>query len=99
MVQRSLVESHDRVGLYRSCGEPLTAVAERVSACAPELTEQGTPVRYLQTIFLPEDETCLYLFDAASEADVRAAVERAGIGFDRIGPAEQIGATTLMNGG
>jgi hypothetical protein len=85
-VTRYLVE------LYRpsSDAETLRGVADRLSASAGQLTGEGTPVRYLDTIYLPGDETCLHLLDAPCEADVRAVVERAAIEVDRVVLAEQI---------
>ena len=50
----------------------------------------GTHVRFVSTIFLPGDETCLHVFEADSEADVLAVTRQAGIEVDRIVPAEQI---------
>ena len=70
--------------------ETLRAVADRLAAGARHLSGQGTLVRYIDTIFLPGDETCLHLFEAGSEADVRAVARRAGIDVDRVVPAEQI---------
>jgi hypothetical protein len=80
------------VELYRSGsdGEPLRGTADRLAACAHELTGEGTTVRYLDTIFLPTDETCLHVLDAASEADVRTVARRAGIDIDRVVLAEQV---------
>jgi hypothetical protein len=42
------------------------------------------------TIFLPVDEICLHVFEADSDADVRAVARRAGIDADRIVPAERV---------
>ena len=80
------------VELYRpgSGGEPLQGAADRLAAGARQLSREGTTVRHLDTIFLPTDETCLHLFEAACEADVRAVAIRAGIDVDRVVPAEQI---------
>ena len=47
-------------------------------------------VRYVHTIFVPEDETCLHLFEADSEADVWAVTRRAGLEVDRVLQAEQV---------
>jgi hypothetical protein len=66
------------------------SAADRLAVSARQLCEEGTPVRYLDTIFLPGDETGLHVFEAGSEADVRAAARRAGIEADRVVPAEQI---------
>ena len=46
---------------------------ERARLAAEELTWQGTPVRYLRAILVPEDETCLLLYDATSADTVRAS--------------------------
>ena len=77
---------------YRSSSDPdsLPAVAVRLTAGARDVKPGGTHVRYVSTIFLPGDETCLYLFEADSEADVLAVTRQAGIEVDRIVPAEQI---------
>jgi hypothetical protein len=58
--------------------------AERARLAAKQLTRAGTPVRYLRSIFVPQDETCLVLFEAASADAVRAAARRAALTFDRV---------------
>jgi hypothetical protein len=80
------------VELYqpRSGAGTLRVATERLAASAAELTGEGTPVRYLDTIFLPGDETCLHLLEAPCEADVRAVAERAAIEVDRVVLAEQL---------
>jgi hypothetical protein len=77
---------------YRPRTDPdsLRALADRLTAGARQVSPDGRSVRYLDTIFLPGDETCLHLFAADSEADVRAATRQAGVEIDRIVPAEQI---------
>src|SRR4029079_14634484 len=59
---------------YRASSDPdsLSAVADRLTAGARQVSVDGGSVRYEDTIFLPGDETCMHLFEAASEADVRA---------------------------
>jgi hypothetical protein len=44
----------------------------------------GTAVRYLRSILIPGDETCLHLVEADSAEDVADAFERAGVVADRI---------------
>jgi hypothetical protein len=77
---------------YRPSSDPqsLRSVADRLTAGAQHLSDEGTAVRYMDTIFLPDDETCLHLFEAGSEADVRAVARRAGVEVDRVVPAEAI---------
>src|SRR6185503_12320621 len=78
---------------YRSNSDPdsLRAVADRLAAGARHTSPDGAPVRYVSTIFLPGDETCMHVFEADSEADVLAVTRQAGIEVDRIVPAEQVG--------
>ncbi len=52
-----------------------------------ELTEQGTPVRYIRTTFSPEDGRCMCLFEAQKSEDVKRLNDEAGLPYDRIVPA------------
>jgi hypothetical protein len=58
--------------------------AERARAAAEQLSSAGEQVRFLRSIFVPEDETCFYLFEAVSVGAVRKAAERAALRFERI---------------
>ena len=58
--------------------------ADRARLAADELRRQGTPVRYLGSIHIPEDETCLLLYQAASDDAVRTAAGRAGLPVDHV---------------
>jgi hypothetical protein len=58
--------------------------AERARVAAAELTREGTPVRLLRSIFVPEDETCFLLYEAASAEAVREAVRRAAIACEHV---------------
>jgi hypothetical protein len=58
--------------------------ARRARLAAEQLTRAGTPVRYLRSLFLPLDETCLLLYEAASADAVRTAAQRAALPFDRV---------------
>ena len=58
--------------------------AERARLSADALTREGTPVRYLRAILVPEDETCFLLFEAGSADAVREAAKRAALPFERI---------------
>jgi hypothetical protein len=57
---------------------------EDISAAAEQLTREGTEVRLVHTILVPEDETCFYLFQAQGGEAVLAAAARAGIRFGRV---------------
>ena len=71
----------------RNAGAEVEQGAERARAAAAQLTLEGKPVRFLRSIFVPEDETCFYLFEAASLEAVREAAQRAALSFDRIAEA------------
>lgn len=63
------------------------AGANRTRAAADRLTQQGCRIRFLRTIFVPEDETCFYLFEASSASVVRDVGERAGVRFEHVNRA------------
>jgi Nickel responsive protein SCO4226-like len=61
--------------------------AESARRAAERLSRQGTPVRYLHSLFVPDDETCFHLYEAASAESVRKATDGAGLLFARISEA------------
>jgi len=67
--------------------EPDRTIARIIDAVA-ELTASGQAVRYVRSIFIPDDETCLLLFEAETADVIRAAAVRAGIDPDRISRAD-----------
>src|ERR1700750_2261621 len=64
--------------------------AELARAAADALAREGTAVRYLRSIFVPEDETCFYVYEAESADAVRAAAERASLPTARVVRAETV---------
>jgi Nickel responsive protein SCO4226-like len=74
------------VELYVSCAERdgVGRRAKRAQRAALELTAAGTPVRFVRSIFVPTDETCLLLFEAPSIDAVREAAHRAELPFDHV---------------
>ena len=56
---------------------------ERLERVAEELRSKGTPVRYLGSTIVPEDEACFCQFEG-DELAVAEANRRAGVPFDRI---------------
>lgn len=67
---------------------------EDLCRAAEELTREGTQVGFLRSIFVPEEETCFYLFQASSVEAVRAAAARAGLRFERVTGAVSEAAQT-----
>ena len=61
----------------------LCALDERIVAATVELAGTGSVPQYLGSILMRDDEVVLCLFDGP-EAEIRAAVERAGVPFERI---------------
>ena len=57
---------------------------ERARSAAAELTRRGQPVRFDHSIHIPSDETCFFVFEAASASAVAQAAERAGLRALRI---------------
>jgi len=68
----------------RGSADDVAAVAARARVAAEALGREGVDVRHLQTAFLPGDEVCLHLFEAASAADVAETLGRAALPADRI---------------
>ena len=66
--------------------EQLEQATARLRAAARQVSREGMAVHYLRGVFLPEDETCLHLFDAGSLEAVGEASRRA----DLDGGSEQI---------
>jgi len=77
------------VELYvsRTDADAVERGAARARLAAEALTREGTPVRYLRSIFVPEDETCFYLYEAVSSDAVLESGRRAALTFERIAEA------------
>jgi hypothetical protein len=73
--------------LPRSRALDVGVAASRARAAVDELSQEGIPIRYIRTTFLPDDETCFHLFDADSVTAVDAVCVRARFGRVRIVPA------------
>jgi hypothetical protein len=66
----------DRAQLLRSL--------ERLERVTADLRREGTPVRYVGSTIVVEDEACFCTFEAMSEEAVAEANRRARISYDRI---------------
>jgi hypothetical protein len=58
---------------------PDTPGPEEVRRVAGEMTSSGTPVRLVGSVFVPDDETYLYLFEAGSREAAHEAMVRSGL--------------------
>lgn len=68
-----------------AAGARRTARAARDAA--EQLAREGTAVEFVRSIFVPEDETCIFVYVADSLATVRMAAERAALAFEHIAQA------------
>src|ERR671934_1470041 len=59
-------------------------IPDRAVLASEEMRREGTFVRYVRSIFIPQDETCFHIFEARSEQDASNAAARAGIRPERV---------------
>jgi len=90
-MQKYIVERH----LPGITDEQLTAAATQAKRTTAEMRDEGVPVRYHRSTFVPAEEKCFCLFEGASQDDVRQANERAELPFERIVEAKHISAEDL----
>ncbi|MGO9954525.1 MAG: hypothetical protein ACLP50_00845 [Solirubrobacteraceae bacterium] len=68
-----------------------TAAAEqaagRARLAAEQLSRDGTAIELIRAIFIPADETCIYIYRADSLEVVREAGARSSLRFERISEA------------
>jgi Nickel responsive protein SCO4226-like len=64
---------------------------QQATARARQATEhagdEGVEVRFLRSIFVPEDDACFFLYEGASAQAVKAAATRARLGVVRVDEA------------
>jgi len=62
-------------------------LAVRARHATEQLAREGTAVRFVRAVFVPEDDTCFHLYEAASVHDVRSAMRRAELPVERVSVA------------
>ncbi len=72
--------------------------AESAEKATAELTREGRTVSCVQSIFVPQDETCFLLFEAPSADAVEEAVRRAGLRHEHISAASSSPALQPVGG-
>lgn len=75
-----LVETY----LARGAAGERQAREGRARAAADALTRDGTAVRFGGSVYVPEDEICLFTFEAPSRTDAALAASRAGLEAMRV---------------
>ena len=63
------------------------------------LASRGTVVRFLRSVFVPEDGTVYLLFEGPSESAVREAVSHAGLGVEGVVASLQLEIEHADQGG
>jgi hypothetical protein len=76
--------------------ELYSITADPDSAALARLGDRNT-VRYLRSILIPGDETCLHLVEAASAEQVAEAFELVGLEADRIVEAVGLRASAAVD--
>lgn len=64
--------------------QQLAATQKAMIETSQSFTQNGEPVRYIRSIYLPGESRCLSLFEAANAKLVQDVNEAAGIPFIRI---------------
>ena len=75
----------------------LYSIATTSDSAALARLRESRAVRYLHSIAIPGDETCLHLVEADSAVEVAKAFERAGLQADRIVEAVGLHAPTAID--
>jgi len=83
----------------RSHAQEARAAGWRARTAAEELSREGVPIRYVRTTFLPDDETCFHLFEAASHDAIEDVSRRAELGRARIVPAVEASPAARQSDG
>lgn len=68
----------------RTAPELVELGADRARTAADSLRHDGRPVELLRTIFMPQEETCFFVYEATSADDVREAARLAALPWERV---------------
>jgi hypothetical protein len=79
-VKQFLVE----VFVPRSRASELADAKKRVRAAVRRVSRNDRDIRYVRAIYVPEDETCFYVFDASSAQLVEEVSSLAGLRNGRV---------------
>jgi hypothetical protein len=75
--------------------EQLAAAAASAKTATTLMANEGVPVRYLRSTFVPSEDKCFCLFEGPSAEAVREANERAGLPLERITEALHVASEDL----
>jgi Nickel responsive protein SCO4226-like len=72
------------VEAYTPASASIAEIEARAQLAANELSRGRTPVRYVRSIYVPEDQTCFHIFESPSVEAVRVVSDLAGLSAQRI---------------
>src|SRR5215207_4810474 len=75
--------------------EQLAAAAGSAKRTTATMRQEGTPVQYLRSTFIPGEEKCFCLFEGPSAEVVRTANDRAQLPYERIVEAMHVASDDL----
>ena len=75
--------------------DQLASAAGSAKRTTAEMAQEGTPVRYLRSTFIPGEEKCFCLFEGPSADAVKSANERAQLPYERIVEAIHVASEDL----
>jgi hypothetical protein len=67
--------------------EALAGAQAAAIGAAERSSKEGTPVRYIRSVFLPKEARCLCLFEASSADAVRQVNDAAGLPYTAVSEA------------
>ena len=70
--------------------EALTGAGLRAKTCAKEMTEEGTPIKWLRSFLIPDTEHTHCYFEAPNADAVKEVNERANIPFSMIYTVQEL---------
>jgi hypothetical protein len=70
--------------------EALTSAGIKAKSCAAEMTDEGIPIRWLRSFFIPKTEQTHCYFEAPSPDAVKEVNERANIPFSEIYEVQEL---------
>lgn len=70
--------------------EQLAGAQKAAIETSQQFSKQGKPVRYIRSMFLPEEARCMCLFEASDAQQVKEVNEAAKLPFNRIVKAEDL---------
>lgn len=89
-MKRFMVERH----LPGITMDSLQAAGLRAKSCSAEMTDEGTPVRWVRSVFAPDSERCFCTFEAPDQEAVADVNRRANIPYLKITPVLEMGDQT-----